>query len=231
MSNTAPPSAIVARGADSPARLFPLNETMPLDRTPPLPESPAAERNKGPILAVLERVLPTSGLVLEVASGTGQHVVHFAGALPQLEFQPSDPDPASLEALGLRVARAGLRNIAPPISLDAAAPAWPVTEAAAVLCINMVHIAPWAAAEGLLRGAAEVLPPRGPLVLYGPFLRREVPTARSNTAFDASLRARDPDWGIRRLEDVTAAAKTRGFMLDELVEMPANNLIVVYRRS
>lgn len=204
---------------------------MPLEPRPVLPESPAAERNKGPILAVLERVLPPSGRVLEVASGTGQHVVHFAAALPGLEFHPSDPDPASLDVLRLRVAHAGLPNIAPPIALDAAAPAWPIAEAAAVLCINMVHIAPWAATEGLLRGAAAVLPRQGPLVLYGPFVRAEVPTAPSNTAFDASLRARDPSWGIRRLEEVTAAATARGFDFDELVEMPANNLVVVFRRA
>jgi len=197
---------------------------------PPLPESPAARRNKGPILEVLKRVLPESGAVLEIASGTGEHVVHFAEALPGLVFQPAEMDPAALGVLRLRRDRAKLPNIAPPLVLDVREPTWPVTRADAVLCINMIHIAPWTAAIGLLRGAAAVLPRGGPLVLYGPFFRADAPTAPSNTAFDLSLKARDPDWGVRRLEDVTAAAAEQGLDLAERIEMPANNLVVVYRR-
>jgi len=201
------------------------------ERSLPLPESPAAERNKRPILDVLKRVLPPSGTVLEIASGTGQHAVYFAEALPGLEFQPSDIDEASLDGLRARRDLAPLPNLAPPVVLDVRAPTWPLASAAAVLCINMIHIAPWAAAEGLLRGAAAILPAGGPLVLYGPFLRAEVTTAPSNVAFDQSLKARDPDWGIRRLDEVTAAARVHDLRFDELVEMPANNLIVVYRRG
>lgn len=201
------------------------------DRRSPLPESPAARRNKGPILEVLKRVLPESGVVLEIASGTGEHVVHFADALPRLVFQPTEMGPAALEVLRIRSDRARLPNVAPPLVLDVREPTWPVTRADAVLCINLIHIAPWAATEGLLRGAAEVLPRGGPLVLYGPFFRSDAPTAPSNAAFDLSLRTRDPEWGVRRLEDVNAAAAVQGLELAERVEMPANNLVVVYRRG
>lgn len=205
---------------------------MAFDRDPPpLPESPAAERNKGPILDVLKRVLPERGTVLELSSGTGQHAVHFARALPGVAFQPTEIDAGSIEVLHERQSRAALPNLEPPLVLDAREPSWPVATADAVLCINMIHIAPWTATEGLLEGARKVLPHGAPLVLYGPFFRSDAPTAPSNAAFDLSLKARNTDWGIRQLEEVTAAAGERGFELEELVEMPANNLVVVYRRA
>ncbi|HEX6997860.1 MAG TPA: DUF938 domain-containing protein [Gammaproteobacteria bacterium] len=194
-------------------------------------ESPAAERNKQPILEVLERVLPPRGLVLEVASGTGQHVVHFARALPELEWQPTEPDEALRAALERRRAAAALPNVREAVALDVTRRPWPVAQAAAVVCINMIHIAPWAAAEGLFAGAAEVLAAGAPLVLYGPFMIDGRHTAPSNEAFDASLRARDPAWGVRDLRDVRALAGRCGFAFAERVAMPANNLTVVFRRS
>ena len=197
-------------------------------------ESPAAERNKGPILDVLRRVLPPVGLVLEVASGTGQHVVHFANALPEITWQPSDPDAAMLESIRARVAatvRAGAgANIEPPIDLDVCAERWPIARADAVLAANLIHIAPWSATEGLLRGAGRALGAGAPLVLYGPFKREGRHTAPSNEAFDASLRARNAEWGVRDLDVVADRARTHGFVLREVVEMPANNLTVVFER-
>jgi hypothetical protein len=193
----------------------------------PRREAPAVARNRDPILSVLRRVLPARGLVLEVASGTGEHCAHFAAALPALDFQPSDPLPegrASTDAWC-----AGMPNVRPALALDAAAAEWPVDRADAVVCINMAHIAPWAATLGLLRGAARVLPAGAPLVLYGPWRRDGVPTAPGNEAFDADLRARDPEWGLRRLEDLAGAAAPE-FGAPEVVEMPANNLSVVLRR-
>ncbi|MGQ9364820.1 DUF938 domain-containing protein [Azospirillum sp. ST 5-10] len=190
--------------------------------------APAAERNRDPILDVLRRVLPATGLVLEVASGTGQHAVHFAAALPGLEWQPSDADARARASVAAWRADAGLANLREPLALDAAAGSWPVARADAVVCINMIHIAPWAAAQGLLRGAARLLPEGAPLVLYGPFRRDGRHTAPGNAAFDADLRARDPAWGVRDLGEVAAAAA--GFRLGEVVEMPANNLTVVFRR-
>lgn len=189
--------------------------------------APAAARNRDPILAVLHRVLPARGMVLEVASGTGEHCAHFAAALPALTFQPSDP---SAEARASTDAWcAGLANVRPALALDAAAEDWPVRRADAVLCINMVHIAPWAATLGLLRGAARLLPRGGPLVLYGPWLREGVPTAPGNEAFDASLRAQNRAWGLRRLEDLAASAAP-DFTAPEVTEMPANNVTLMMRR-
>lgn len=192
--------------------------------------APAAARNRDPILAVLRRVLPPRGVVLEIASGTGEHVAHFAGALPHLVFQPTDPSPAGRASIAAWIVHEGLGNVRPPLDLDAAAD-WPVTAADAIICINMIHIAPWTAAEGLMRGAGAVLPAGGMLVLYGPFVREGVPTAPSNLAFDAQLKAQDPRWGLRRLEDVTALAAAAGLDPDRVEEMPANNLAVVFRRS
>ncbi|MDB5374342.1 MAG: hypothetical protein JWP04_2984 [Belnapia sp.] len=192
--------------------------------------APAALRNREPLLEVLCRHLPATGLVLEVASGTGEHVAHFAAALPGLAFQPSDPQPearASIDAWA-----AGLANIRPALALDATGSAegmdWPAADA--VLCSNMIHIAPWAATLGLLRGAGRILPPGGPLLLYGPYKREGVHTAPSNAAFDADLRARDPAWGIRDLEAVAEAAAAAGFGRPAVEPMPANNLVVVFRR-
>ncbi len=193
--------------------------------------APAAERNRGPILDVLRGVLPPAGLVLEIASGTGQHVVHFAAALPRLEFQPTDVDEANLASIAAWRAEAGLPNVRPPLRLDVRDPVWPVDRADAVFCANMIHIAPWAAAEGLLAGAARVLPAGGVLCLYGPFAFGGRFLAPSNEAFDASLRARDPAWGVRDLDVVTVTAARHGFACASVVEMPANNHTVVFRRE
>jgi SAM-dependent methyltransferase len=212
--------------------------------TPPLPpsttghddarrEAPAAARNRGPILAVLRRHLPArGGLVLEVASGTGEHAVHFAAALPALVFQPSDPDPEARASADAWARGSRLSNLRPALALDAAAPPedWPLARADAVLCVNMIHIAPWTAALGLVRGAARLLPPGGPLILYGPFRRGGRHTAPSNAAFDAALRAQDPAWGVRDLEAVAEEAAARGFGPPEVEAMPANNLTLVFRR-
>jgi SAM-dependent methyltransferase len=189
--------------------------------------APATLRNRDPILAELRRLLPPRGLVLEVASGTGEHCAHFAAALPALEWQPTDFDPDNRASIAAWCA--SLPNVRPPVAMDAAAP-WPVEAADAVLCINMIHIAPWDATLGLLRGAARALPAGAPLILYGPYRQDGVPTAPSNQEFDQSLRARDPAWGLRRLEDVAAAAAA-GFGPPAVTPMPANNLVVVFRRA
>lgn len=192
--------------------------------------APAAERNRTPILDILRQVLPAEGLVLEIGSGTGQHVVHFAGALPQLDWQPSDPDPAMRESIRAHIASAGCRSVAEPLALDARDEPWPIRQADAVLSINMVHIAPWSAAVGLVRGAASALPHGMPLVLYGPFSRQGRHTSAGNHAFDSSLRQQNAEWGIRDVESVTGLAKGYGFELTNVFEMPANNLTLVYTR-
>ena len=191
--------------------------------------SPSAARNRGPILDTLRPRLPAAGLLLEVASGTGEHCAHLAAALPSLTVQPTDPDPEALASVNAWCAT--LPNVRPALPLDAAALDWPVTAADAVLCINMIHIAPWEATIGLIRGAAKVLPAGGLLYLYGPFRRAGIPTAPSNDAFDQDLRMQNPAWGLRELETVTSAAAAEGFGLPEVVEMPANNLSVFFRRS
>lgn len=192
--------------------------------------APAAARNTGPILDVLRGCLPDRGLVLEIASGTGEHAVAFARAFPHLLFQPSDPDPSALRSIRAWRAEAGLFNLLEPISLDVRARDWPVEEADALLCINMTHISPWSATEGLMRGAGRLLGPGGTLYLYGPYRREGVETAPSNEAFDESLRARDSEWGLRKVEDVAAEARRHGFALDAIVPMPANNLSLVLRK-
>ncbi len=193
--------------------------------------APATLRNREPILAVLRDVLPAAGTVLEVASGSGEHAVFFAQALPALTFQPSDPDPANRASIRAWTAALGIQNVCDPLDLDAAASDWPVARADAVLCVNMIHIAPWAAAEGLFAGAARVLPAAAALYLYGPFKRGGAHTAPSNAAFDEGLRAENPAWGVRDLEAVTDLAARSGFRLDRVIGMPANNLSVVYRRT
>ena len=193
--------------------------------------APAPERNKGPILDVLRRVLPEQGLVLEIASGTGQHVIHFAAALPDLTWQPSDADAQARASIAAWSADANLPNVLPPLDLDVRSEPWPVERADALVCINMIHIAPWAAAERLLDGASRLLGPGAPLVLYGPYRREGRHTAPSNEAFDADLRRRNPEWGVRDLEAVSALATRNGFVPEEVVAMPANNLCVVLRRS
>ena len=193
--------------------------------------SPAAQRNRGPILDVLRRYLPAAGVVLEIASGSGEHLEHFAAALPGLVFHPSDPDPTARASIAVRMQQRGLQNVRAPLDLDADAAEWRVPgEIAAILCINMVHISPWSATVGLLRNAARALPSRGLLYLYGPYRRGGRHTAPSNEAFDRDLRARNPEWGVRNAEDVIAEAASRRIDLIEIVEMPANNLSVVLRR-
>ena len=192
--------------------------------------APHVARNTAPILEVLREVLPPKGLVLEVASGSGEQSLAFARAFPKLLWQPSDPEPVALASIrGWRDSEATF-NLLPPVELNAQAVGWPIASAEAIVCINMVHISPWAATEGLMRGAARVLEPGAPLYLYGPYRRKGVPTAPSNEAFDQSLKARDPQWGLRNLEDVAAEAERHGLKLERVVEMPANNVSLVFRR-
>jgi cyclopropane fatty-acyl-phospholipid synthase-like methyltransferase len=191
--------------------------------------APATARNREPILAELRRILPPSGLVLEVSAGTGEHAVFFAAALPHLTWQPTDLDERSLLSIAAHREGAGVDNLRPPLMLDAASSDWPVKRADAIVCINMIHIAPWSACAALLEHAERWLAPGAPLVLYGPFKRRGEHTAPSNAAFDAQLRSRDPEWGVRDLDDVVALARER-FELAEAVAMPANNLTVVLIR-
>ena len=189
----------------------------------------ATERNRAPILEVLRRVLPAEGLVLEIASGTRQHVTFFASALPALRWQPSDPSPAHLESIREWTAASGVHNLAAPLDLDVERWPWPITQADAILNINMIHIAPWSAAEALFLNAARVLPPGGVLFLYGPFKRDGQHTSEGNVKFDERLRGEDPRWGVRDLGDVQAAATGAGFELPEVIAMPANNLSLVFR--
>lgn len=197
----------------------------------PRRHAPATLRNRDVILAVLRAELPARGCVLEIASGSGEHVAHFAAALPQLDWVPSDPDPLGLASIAAHAADAALANIASPLSLDAAAADWPIDHADAILCINMIHISPWRATEGLFAGAARLLQEGAPLIVYGPFVEADVPTAESNLAFDASLRARDGGWGLRDLADVDALAERHGFVRTRRIAMPANNLALVWRRG
>ena len=196
----------------------------------PRRHAPATLRNRDAILNVLRQVLPADGLVLEVASGTGEHVVHFARALPALTWQPSDPDPAARESIAAWVASEDTDNVLPPLDLEVGSP-WPLDQAEAVICINMAHIAPWSATEGLLAGASRVLATGSPLVLYGPFRRDGLPLEPSNAAFDRSLRERDPRWGLRDLGEIANCAGDSGFLLEQIIAMPANNLSVVFRRA
>jgi hypothetical protein len=191
----------------------------------------ATQRNRQPILEVLSRILPGSGLVLEIASGSGEHAVWFAQHLRPLLWQPSDPDPACRRSIAAHASGVHCPTLEPPLDLDVTAASWPIEHAEAMVCINMVHIAPWAATEGLIGGAARILPAGGVLYLYGPFLRDGVPSAPSNLAFDASLRARDPAWGLRRVEALAALAEPRGLELAEVVEMPANNQSLILTRT
>ncbi len=195
-----------------------------------LRHAPATLRNRDPILAVLRRVLPREGMVLEIGSGSGEHAAWFAAALAPLRWQPSDASDADFTSIAGWAREHGASTVEPPVVLDAASDTWPVSHADAIFSANVIHIAPWIVAEGMLRGAGRVLPPSAPLVLYGPFVRDGVHTAASNAAFDAELRRRDPNWGIRDLDAVTRAADAHGLGLDEIIEMPANNLAVVFRR-
>jgi len=206
---------------------------IPMSSNPPpgARVSPSTARNRDPILAVLKPRLPASGDVLEVAAGAGEHAAYFAAALPGLHWRPTDPDPDALLSIAAWREQAGLPNLLPPLRLDASDPdAWPIERADVVVNINMIHISPWAACEGLMRGAGRVLPPGGLLFLYGPYIEAGVPTAPSNLDFDASLKSRDPAWGLRHLDAVTALAAGCGLDLAERIAMPANNLSLVFRR-
>lgn len=206
---------------------------MTSDTPPPVARvAPAAARNRDPILSVLKPRLPASGLVLEIAAGTGEHAVFNAAALPHLSWLPTDADDEALASIAAWRVRAGLPNLMAPLRLDAADPdSWPVKRADAVVNINMIHISPWSAAEGLMIGAGRVLPAGAPLVLYGPYLERDVPTAPSNLAFDEGLRRRNPAWGLRQVEAVAALAACNGLKLRERIAMPANNLSLIFRKG
>ncbi|MDP1748630.1 MAG: DUF938 domain-containing protein [Reyranella sp.] len=193
--------------------------------------APATARNRQPILDVLRPRLPAKGIVLEVASGSGEHIVHFAEALPELVFQPSDPSAEARASIDDWVQTEGLGNVRGALALDAAGDVWPLERADAVLCCNMIHIAPWEAAVGLISGAARLLPEGGTLYLYGPYRRDGRHTAPSNEAFDLDLRRRNPAWGVRDLETVTALATAKGFGPPEIVDMPANNLSLLFKRT
>jgi Protein of unknown function (DUF938) len=193
--------------------------------------SPAAERNQGPILAELQRLLPARGMALEIASGTGQHAAHFAAGLPGWAWQPSDPEPRALASIVAWCA--GRANVRAPIALDVTSDEWPGAPQTAdlVFCANMLHISPWATCAALMQGAARHLSREGLLVLYGPYLVDGEPVSAGNLAFDADLRARNPAWGLRRLADVLAQAEAAGLHLSERVQMPANNLLLVLERA
>jgi SAM-dependent methyltransferase len=192
---------------------------------------PHVVRNRDPILDVLRRVLPAEEMVLEIASGSGEHASYFAERLPSLFWQPTDADANALASIAAHRTAANAANLLPPLHLDVTSAQWPVQRADVVMCNNMIHISPWAATEGLIAGAARTLPPGGMLFLYGPYKIDGRHTAPSNQDFDASLRARDPGWGIRDLADVADLAERHGFAPAETVKMPANNLSVIFRRK
>jgi hypothetical protein len=193
--------------------------------------APAVLRNREPIAEVLSEWLPPLGLVLEIASGTGEHVVYFAERFPALDWQPSDIHPDALSSIEAWRRSSGLLNVLAPLVIDAASNDWPLEAADAVLSINMVHISPWKSAVGLLDGAARLLSPGAPLIMYGPWLKDGIPTVPSNLDFDADLRRRDPEWGLRRVEEFESAAVERGLRLEATRAMPANNLMLLLRRA
>lgn len=193
--------------------------------------SPSTARNREPILEVLAPRLPARGIVLEIAAGAGEHAAHAAAALPHLQWQPTDPDSEALISIAAWRDHAALPNLLPPLRLDAADPdSWPVAQADAVVNINMIHISPWSATQGLLTGAGRLLPSGGLLYLYGPYLEADVETAPSNQAFDLSLKDRNPAWGLRHLDDVVALAARNSLTLAERIAMPANNLSLIFRK-
>ncbi|WP_337925379.1 DUF938 domain-containing protein [Croceicoccus gelatinilyticus] len=193
--------------------------------------APATERNSEPIASVLRTILPERGVVLEIASGTGEHAVHFARAFPALEWQPTDVSDAALASIAAWRAESGLANVREPLPLDLIDGSWPVDHADAIFCANMAHIAPWEATVGLFAGAGEVLADGAPLAIYGPFIERDRPTAPSNLAFDANLKARNASWGLREIARLDELASANGLTRASRIEMPANNLMLVYRRQ
>jgi cyclopropane fatty-acyl-phospholipid synthase-like methyltransferase len=193
--------------------------------------SPSTARNRQPILEVLAARLPISARILEIASGAGEHAMFLAEALPGLRWQPSDSDPEARASIAAWRAEAGLANLAAPLAIDAADLAtWPTEPVDAIVCINMIHISPWAATQGLMAGAGRLLTAGGRLFLYGPYIEADVPTAPSNLAFDESLKSRNPAWGLRDLADVAALAAESGLAFAERIAMPANNLVVVFEK-
>ncbi len=204
-----------------------------LDPLPPEARlAPAAARNRDPILEAPRPNLPHTGLVLEIAAGSGEHALHFAAALPSLRWLPADPDPEARASISAWRAHAGSPNLLAPVALDARHPeSWPVVEADVIVCINMVHIAPWAATTGLMAGAGRILPPGGLLFLYGPFMEADCKTAPSNQAFHLDLRHRNPEWGLRDLHEVDVAARREGLARQARIAMPTENLSLVYRKA
>ena len=198
--------------------------------------SPAAERNRQPLLEALRRVLPPEGEALEIASGTGQHVAWFASGMPGWRWQPSDAQTDGFASIAWWCSEAGVANVCQPVLLDVMAPRWPSNSAEfsvqfdAIYCANMLHISPWATCAALMRGSTRYLASDGVLVAYGPYLERDVPTSQGNLDFDRSLRETNPDWGIRALDDVTHQAAVAGLRLSQRVQMPANNLLLIFRR-
>jgi cyclopropane fatty-acyl-phospholipid synthase-like methyltransferase len=214
-SDNRPPVALEQRGVSADQRMF----------------SPAAARNSAPILAVLERVLPANGVVLEIGCGTGEHAVYFGGAMPNLTWLPSDPDSDSRASTTSWIKFTGLSNVLPPLDIDVCATSWGVEQTApfdAIVSLNMVHIAPWAASLGLFAGAGRFLRAGGLLFLYGPFMRDGAHNAPSNADFDASLKARNPSWGLRDIADLERVGESSGLSLRETIEMPANNMSLVF---
>jgi SAM-dependent methyltransferase len=216
------PSTIASRGLPF--------ATMSTDQDARL-DFPATHRNGEPIFGVLSRVMPREGLVLEIGSGSGQHVVRFAKGLPKLRFQPTDPDPDHVASIDAWRAHEEADNVLPALHLDATKLPWPLERADAIYCANVIHISPWEVALSILEGASRVLPPEGLLFFYGPFMRGGAHTAPSNERFDESLRSRDPRWGVRDLTEVSDAARDVGLHRREVVDMPANNLSVIFRKD
>ena len=215
VSKSHPPVALEHRDQDADYRMF----------------SPSAARNSAPILAVMERILPKQGQVLEIGCGTGEHAVYFAEALPNITWQPSDPDLSSRASTSSWIAFKGLNNVNAPLDIDVCSKEWGVESLMpfdAIVSINMIHIAPWDATLGLFAGAGRLLRSDGVLLLYGPFMRNGIHNAPSNAAFDESLKTSNPSWGLRNIDDLERVAEASGLKLSDTIEMPANNYILVF---